>query len=306
MESTGLNEILINVFKQLELLDLLKCRLVCRDWKNLVSKVMIEELVLDCGQIKLDEPIIFSKFINRTKWFKIRTPYKNVIKTKNNSSLDTLSSMFDLINLKRLRINSPIDYNAFEIGNLNKFTNLEQLEIGYYNRQSSAQLYLPNLKTFYFRSNSIGSLQVNSNTLEILSCTDLNQIKLKQPETIKYLEIDHFKENDLADFKNVEYLQIYSVNEPTKENILNSFPNLKRIRILPNYDQEFDYYKNIGDFVKQLLIEKEYSRTNFPEIILESKLIFDYEETIDFYNEDNNSYELLFVEDFCYPLPYDF
>jgi len=299
------DNLLMKIFEQLEISEILKCRLICRRWKDVIGQMMIEELVLDDDKVHLDESIIYRKFTERTQWFNTELPYSNIIKVKKDFDLLSFlqSSILNLNELKRLRINSEIDYNKFKISNLSKYSKLEHLEIGWYNGvDENEELSLPELQTFYFRSIGNPILNLNTPKLHTLSSLDLEQVRLKQRDSIRNLETEFLDEGCLF-FKNVENLMIYDT-KITEKCILDQLINLKRMRINPDDAQSDFYYECIENLVKNLLDEIEIIKRNEIEIILDNRKIIDYFDIIDLSSESDNacaeSFQLLCLEDFNY------
>ena len=267
---------LIEIFKNLGLVDLTRARAVSRRWRVLI----------DCC-VKIDELAIHSETVSDPKnWFHLNKglDLDNVLEldvidrgfTKFNQSIVRLRL---LACLKRLRIvrrgSRGLDGYSVDqlLSRLVKFTALVHLEIEMpfdYCEGWSCSLVHPNLKVL-----SLGnlyefselSIDIDCPRLEVLKCVALfDQFTVTYPETIKQLYNYRFKDwesgaaaspGDLEAFENVELYVCDDIYALDQVNIW-SLPKLKELRVeIADYLWDSDYVQIVQTIVTDLIEKKQ-------------------------------------------------
>lgn len=244
-----------HLFSYLTLYEILKFRLVNKRIYLIVKSYNIKELSVS--------------HLCKDKWFSTNKSIqlRSVI---NFSLLPLLTKTFDnLLNLKYLKINGFKYSKNFKIQDLNKFTELEILQI----EQLHIDSYSP-LDIFSLQALSIKNINTphdrltidtpNLNSLRFygssLSCNSdfsgeaaiENFLVIKHPTSVKFLEIESFCQ-DTAMFSNLEHLElVYSRFlldfDPLK------FKNLKKLTLQStNTVRRFEHLFSLkDDFLKNL------------------------------------------------------
>lgn len=275
--------LLLDIFELCDIKDLFNFRRVCKKWKSLVDRVKIDELVYQNPE-----------FV--TNWYYINKPVKNVLEIgfeslfKSDPKYYLLESCrFGLKSLKRLRIDYPIVGGKFDLKHLNKFVELEHLELLNKHTYGTHTLTLPKLKVFYLYNLRNGILTIDCPNLKVLNCRNgLEVTKIVHKKSIVHLD-NYFFENGLRNFKGVEYLKIHdcmSFENNLKQNFLKHLPNLKELRIRFNksFSTNFDKTK---ETLRDLIGEKK-SLNKKVNIYFEDALLTDTKQ-IDELNEKNYS-----------------
>ena len=215
--------ICFQIFRFLNVHNLFNLRLVCKKFYQSLKVFKICELIFH----NHDSLSLF-----RTNWAFVNQPisqlnslsitYQPLLKAK---------PLFE-INLKRLRINC--EKNKIEINDLNKFHELEHLEMDTFClKTENNKLSLNNLKIltikFFEIKTSIEVDAPNLNSLNI-NCKPSDSIKFNYPLSVKKLQC-HLFIDDFKIFENVEYLNVFSnLNSQTLQTIL-SFLKLEELHI---------------------------------------------------------------------------
>ena len=208
-QQTQFNELPVEMqFKILELLsirDLLKARLVCKLWNDIVSKIKMKELEIkienfinyesdsesengsDAEFNELDDLNEIDKTDKLDKyWYHTKTAIKQKIKIDYRNELN-LHQIEILKQLKRFRLNIQVyeddfkDKYEFKIEHLNEFKNLIQLEIVGCQEFNNGRLVLPNLELIYIEYIDKGELIIESSNLKSINCYyDLDKLKVQR------------------------------------------------------------------------------------------------------------------------------
>ena len=248
-------EMVIHLFRNLNLSELIEKKLVCKLWNDLISThLKITRLVIDLNQRKKDPWWLLSQQVDEYR----EVCHPNLFVSQHRNQI--------LTNLKYLRIQLFDSWDDFNLNDLNGFVQLVQLEV---RCKVSGELIkidwsLPNLEVLNFqfhKTAGVGSLRISIDCKKLKSLfyyEDENDlIELKTPETITTLEGD-FNGWKLAKFKNVE---IYKCH--TRSEIINgwSIPKLPKLKVL-EMCEELEAFKNVLDwpdtvkrFLKQLLAD---------------------------------------------------
>lgn len=169
---------------------------VCKLWHSVVSDIKIEELALIDQDDPLHRQLKHWPFTNR--------PIVNVVFCKFINLLE--SSFLNLKNLKYLLINFDLEptYNQHKI--LYKFPNLENLFLNYI-------------------------FTIDCPRLHTLRCSPLTLMRIKHPETLRFIAVYSFEDN-ILNFKNLEEIEVCDIGQSV--NILEQLPHLKAISINPH------------------------------------------------------------------------
>lgn len=250
------------IFQHLDLIELLKCRLVSKKWKNLIDKIKIRELI-----VSKSTPM----GIRRYCWYHSNRLiyYKNSFHSLNLFSMNV--PMFQNLtkNLKYLNITFDLIQNdqQFNISHLNNFKQLEHLNLCCIEMKESVKLVLPELRILCFDElqdmlsplfeifNS-NILTVDSPKLEILFLNYIEKFELVHYESVKRLQIgsSFIDEQFLNSFTNLEYLQCDHF-QLLSANALNYLPNLKELNC--NYKSSLLMFgENFKEMIKNLLEQK--------------------------------------------------
>lgn len=267
------DENLLNTFKFIDLHELLKLRLVCKKWKNLIAeKIRINELnVVDHFRVcKLNRDKSLSWFgSNRLYDFQ----YLLVYNRERPFSFSFFNSPLFHSNwdgglfykLKYLNLRFKLrrkDYEKF--GLLNNLKNLVHLEIFYLEVNNEMQLSLDNLEIlaiynliikenktplFIISTPKLTKLLLHHFSEDLTNLNYLNLIQFNYPKSLRHLEIEQINVNELARFENLERIDCY--NEEINKNYDDAelFTTLPRLTSLNFIDGTFSTYA-ITEFFK--------------------------------------------------------
>lgn len=255
-------ELKFMILKKLDISDLLNLRTVSKGWKNVISCFNLNE-------------ITYKNEGSTLNWFYVNEPpnYLIIVKRNHLPNYSLLkSSVLNLKNLKRLKIDFSFSNQEFKIELLNSFKLLEQLELNrVYTNDDEKLVYLrlPYLKLIYFNLLYTGHLVLDTPKLKFLYSLykNLDTIELKQPETVCILTIPSYDSN-LIKFENLRCVKLVHTSENLKllENRLDNVYNrtyetiLKHLSNLKEFHIEFkDTYlpsSEIGRFCQRLIKEK--------------------------------------------------
>lgn len=234
------DDLISKIFSYIDIQELLKIRRVNKLWNRLIFELNFEELVIIDGEREYENyefynfrPIRLDRVVstcNQGSWkfFKTETTARQIF-----------------INLRFLKINFLIERDLEKINLFNQLVHLEidHCEELSYVRKNVRTLYLPELKIFKFnnwylddnkkldsfsngkigclnsffgcfndddkveeQAKSICRLIIESKSLKILKCKDINQIRLANPLNLVHLESVKFKDN-VKEFTNLEILK---------------------------------------------------------------------------------------------------
>lgn len=244
-------EIVLMIFNHIHIIDLLKCKRVNKRFNHLICQIKFKELVL-----KRPEGIDFNEKFNC--WYHsfkpinlkntIIVPWKNNIY---NYFFNFRSFIKTFSQLKKLKINLMCqDFCLYQVNNFPNLENLQvdnQIEIG-----ENLELILPNLKILHLGFIDY-QLKINSNCLNILSCFELDDVCILNPETVTNLEIE------------TDRLKILS---------LKKFSNLKVFKVNDFSWLNDDFLDNLPATIKQVHLNYPYQNLN-GVLIEKAKLIFE-------------------------------
>ena len=278
------NECLYEIFKYLNLRDVISCRTVSKRFKSISDLIKFKQLIV-CdiiGELK-------------NMWFQDKSRpinYMNAINFQTFQRVQTFRSSFNLKHtLERLHIRK-YDGKSFELPNLAGFNNLQELDID--SRISNVHLTLELPKLRMFRLTRMHReldqyLHLKTPTkLEILNSECLRQLEIDHPESIKQLKTYWVVEEELtqlAAMKNLEYLQIrgLSMKIIQLKDILSVFKNLKYLQ----FDNFYDVYNvYLKDYLKNVLVQKDaLKRPNF-KLYLEGVELIDSRMVDEYYSSE--------------------
>lgn len=259
------DELLSLIFQHLDLIDLYHCRLVDRRFKFFIDDVQLTELIIQNPLINYS---IFKKhktlFKNKSNW---RHSNRSISK-RNTLRLNDLKQLerfpFNLDRLKRLLINIEFKNEHFQL--INKFKNLEQLEIKQIN--ISHQLLI----------NSNDDFSLSLTKLKVLALLDgcLNfKISMNLPNLTIFdggkIDLDLFRLLNLNVFKNSQSFAINQTNKfnssklafikfkfnlDLNEHFLDSFPNLKELYINLTHIYNRAYFVLVNSTMNRLIDQR--------------------------------------------------
>lgn len=248
------------ILKQLNIQDLLSCRLVSKGFKAYIEKIKPTELI-----VHKENGISEKDAIN---WYDSTEAInlENRICITNISSIE--SSPFNLTNLRNLKIDHFASSHSFDLTILNQFDKLERLEIekvvlNTTKNDGDILLTFPNLRSLVILIESDSTrklLIIDAVKLETYKCGfHLRSVKLLHPTSVKHLAVADFDKEDLECFKAVEYLACNSVFSRLSKNIFEQLPKLKEIHY--NYQGIFvDYvYQNLKPNMDALIPQRKWS-----------------------------------------------
>ena len=315
-------ELHLRIFRQLGLSDLMSLRLVCKKFEYIVRGLKIRELVFVKNENFLESISNhfneFSEFwftLNETKDLRAIFSFSRYLL----SSSFFLGGPFNVRSLKRLSIYSLNDAQRIQLEDINRFQQLQELEIGF-DRQTHKDLgakqvlSLPNLKALqivsYYNQNGIEidapnlwALKLPNNLQEKDFKTsgivfdnlknDISSLQFKHPGSIRFLTTSHMAEHQNYDakFSKVEYLQrkfSYVELEP----ILAKFPNLRRLNLLGDFLLGF----SIKEFIRIANLVSALQKPNLKVYFLDIEISNDRKLIADF-KFHNDAFEKTFATD---------
>ena len=274
-------EVICMILKWLDYCDLLACEQTCELWNHFVKALGRTRLEI-VKELRVNYKV---PKIRPRKWFFLDSEQQVPSKALRMKDLNfEVPENSFLIRLKHLRICDPrlrhscphnVDEPLLnEVKFLNRFVNLEMLEISRFRFHEDYTLNLPNLK--YLAIHHPGSdLIVNCpkltsfQTKERLKCGN-GEIQFLFPETITHVYLNSYW-TGFEECKNLQHLSMNSShfsNESEKPEysptyLLNSFPKLAEISLRPGND----YTSNRKSFLELLKTKQKLGRTDL-------KLIF--------------------------------
>ena len=254
-------ELYQEIFEYLDIEELLNIRLVNKKCKEIIQHFKIRELIFDAS-FKYKYNWYFS---NRS------TLMNNVIKESKLFMLK--NSLFNLEFLRRLKIDCLKDNSKISLKDINKlFIHLHQLDIYLYfcTKNENRLLDLPNLQILTLAiSNSCYEqnykLRVNAPKLHVLELdSQLRFVDFEHPLTIKHLKQNGDFYFNLRAFKNLEYIEFFSLKnyyfKQIKIDLLKMFPNLKYLLL------ELDNYSILSTILEKSVEKKRELNVYFKSI----------------------------------------
>lgn len=240
------DQLLICIFKNLDILSLRKCRLVCKNFRSL------------CDQIEPTE-VIAADLIRKSKDFWFHT--NDQIDFQNTIKIDAFKN-FKLSleqKLKHLVLSVNCE-KKFDFEFLNEFTELEHFYLEFYlrNLKSNQKLELPKLSIFQIIIHPFDSdkdrrskrLELNAPQLTTLTCLGVSffHLDLNDPKTVKHLLIDEYG-SKVESFVNLEHFQcndILTGSSVFNVDILEILTELKKLSLNFDFFDETTYDMIIG------------------------------------------------------------
>ena len=252
-------EVKTMILKQVNIEDLLSCRLVSKKFKAYIDNIKPTELIVEKKNRGLKDGI---NWYNSTELIN----FKNRMFITNISSIE--SSPFNLTNLRNLKIDHFASSHSFDLTILNQFDKLERLEIekvvlNTTKNDGDILLTFPNLRSLVILIESDSTrklLIIDAVKLETYKCGfHLRSVKLLHPTSVKHLAADLFYKEDLECFKAVEYLALNCVFSRLPENIFEQLQKLKEIHY--NYHGIYvDHdYQNLEPNMDSLIAQRKWS-----------------------------------------------
>ena len=255
------------ILKQLNIQDLLSCRLVSKGFKAYIEKIKPTELI-----VHKENGISEKDAIN---WYDSTEAInlENRICITNISSIE--SSPFNLTNLRNLKIDHFASSHSFDLTILNQFDKLERLEIekvvlNTTKNDGDILLTFPNLRSLVILIESDSTrklLIIDAVKLETYKCGfHLRSVKLLHPASVKHLAADDFDDEDLECFEAIEYLACNSDISSLPPNIFEKLPKLSEIHY--NYQGIYipNDYKFLEPNMDALIAQREWSNKQYVRI----------------------------------------
>ena len=270
-------ESLCEVFKNLNLEELIKCRLANKYWYSIINDL-----------VKVKRLVVGRNY--SSKWYFTNELIKEEIECCHFSLFLTQYKRSFLANLNYLFINPA--YSNFDINIVNLFTQLVHFEtIVGYKLNAINNLNLPNLQVFSFYTElGSGNLTINCPKLKVLyykNCHRKENLDIKHPNSITHLETCVYDEK-LKMLKNIEYLitdNYKAIDESTLSNIL----NLKEFHFNRNIDSlilDLNYNPNKFNYLKDrfrlFMNQKRSLRMNSLKVFFLGIQFFENEDEINF------------------------
>ena len=252
------NELLPFIFRYLGLVDLTRCRLVCRKWKFFVDEQKVQELAIIKNEALLnDDWYSTNKKVNEANVISL-----DLFETGCFLRFKRQLMRFEmLMNLKRLKVCLRTIVHAEFFSSLNHFAKLEILQLESVQLREHQTINHQNLKVIYvyyiFNDLIEMELEIDCPNCEILHFTDcFHYLTIKNPESIRHLSgVYQYYNNrvvDLSPFVNLEYLEFGNLSE-LNANFLAKLPKLKVFKC--GYDDEDLIDRELYFISKDVLIE---------------------------------------------------
>lgn len=248
-------EMLCEIFKHLDLEELLKKRSVCKLWNSLIGSMKVERLNVDLTYRSHKDW--------GAAWYETRRPQleRDICDPE---LLMALCKKPILSNIKYLKINDPpqvsFEFMGFDFNDLNAFQQLVQLDLR--TNDQHLTLNLPNLQIFsLMKSNDEYSLKLNCPKLRVLRYYEpraANKLVIENSDTIRSLDTSMFGAK-LTRFKNVEILRCASPDPAFLDESIFKLKKLKTLHLnvpLARAANEyvppslFDMVKGLEEFMK--------------------------------------------------------
>lgn len=259
------SEIFCVIFKNLDLVSLIRMRRVCKAWKFLIDNIGLKELNL---VKKRDENL--REDYGRNKLF-----FNNL-----DQAIELVKKRFKIMNLKYLNIVGELDLNALVVNFFCELSKLEILKINIFRFQTCEAFNLPSLMTFQCITAHGLSTSIEQPKVTIIA-KDLKNVSIQyglryfnfsDPLKIENLEIVKCEMELLWGFENLEQLTLFnSVLCIDFRFVLRFLPNLKFFYIIKEqgpFSQFVDPDKTVA--MIDFLIEEKFSLNR-----LDLKIYFD-------------------------------
>lgn len=233
-----LSPILPLIFKQMNLLALLKCKLVNRDFRKLSEQIELNEVIV-CDEIQK----------SKDHWFHTNDQIDFSRSIGIGLFQLSLSKSFFKLNQNLKRLYLSVDYDRrFNFEFLNNFIQLEQLGIEFCSEKNLTRdqvINLSNLKILQLHkefstiitSQNQHKIKLTAPELFALSCSNdsLEYLELAETKTVKHLQTDRYL-NVIESYKCLESFQCNDIPctdrwENRFKNILNISDSLKRLNL---------------------------------------------------------------------------
>ena len=266
-----------NIFECLSLRELVKCRAVSRQFKSYADQAVaaVDELIVgDCFTPK------------DTNWHQTDRSYnlKNLISWEAFASVE---SSFKLSGqLKFLHIH--LSYADLDFDVLNAFTQLVHLEIELWAKNSGPKkLNLPNLQVLYI-SGVWNSYVLNTPSLVILVCGEIEGIQVEHPETIRRLDCDcRAEENPLAQFKNLAVLKCRWARDNLEGLFLSHWKDLKEMDLsMPFKWSDKAAFGKFRSSLASLVRQKRVLKREELKMYLQDVTLIDAKQMVDYETSD--------------------
>lgn len=234
------DEMILVIFSKFESLNhLLRLRLVCRRFRNIINSVRLDSLNIkfdDPNGLYIKERIDDDYMLSRKLAIKFRTSNLEYYKS---DLMKTILAKLKSLSIRKLMINHfKIKWKNLE-ASLNQLKQLEFLQIKEMKLKTKDKtLYLPNLKTFIVLKFQYSQLTLDApklNRLYFFVYGDINYnlndaLKILYPNTITHLAVRNISK--ISQFVNLKYLYVQS----SYFEIGNLFEkNLEEIHVNINY-----------------------------------------------------------------------
>lgn len=212
------------ILKNLNVNELLSCRLVCKLFKGLVDQIKIKSLAIFKEENAFSyKPSPYGPFAGEDYILQFHNETEHqafACQTLKSSSLRTLNAL-NLSQLRQLIINRIEIRGRSGFEAINRLDQLEYLEISLFHLYCNLEITLPNLRTFKTHD-SVGptnyQLRLSTPSLTTLqtvcfqTCTQMgpNKLKFSRPETLKRLIVRDCDRNMVENFRNLEYFECHS------------------------------------------------------------------------------------------------
>ena len=221
------------IFDFLELQDLLRCRLVCRQFKTYAEGTRVRELVVN--------------------WSTLRNWYQTdrLINCNNSISITAFPSVrssplrLDQLRFLCIYMDGPANA-ALHIENVNQFQALVHLEVKFDRRcKHSVTLRLPNLRLLNVRSfRPQPSYILATPNLDVLACNLIDEVEHPRAAQVRQLKCDYISDNRLAGFTGLERLKLRCKGQNLSGLSLSNWTVLKELSITYSDSNLRDEFKD--------------------------------------------------------------
>lgn len=247
------------IFDNLSLYALARCRSVCRLFKLYAEQTEVRELFV------YDE-LLADKIPGYTK-----KRYKGYQTDKRFKSRDSISYKgFASLNPSQFRLNQRLKFLCIDVYPLvdsledrhlaldlnfeliNCYEKLIYLEIpwGFAKTENCRkELNLPNLEVFRCLQLFCQPLVLKTPKLQELRCDAIEYFQLEHAETIRKLECNYMSATAMTVFKNLEVFDCVSIIDPLDPELLSVWPNIKEL----NFNVEYLDHENYPELRRTLI-----------------------------------------------------
>lgn len=250
------------IFDFLDADELIRCKIVCKNWKTLIDKYdRFKEIILrDNGE-------------SSNSWFftfkSIDPKYIVHCKKPNLFNYKTFSQHF--VNLKKFKSNLRLD---FDLEQLNAMTKLEHIELDNdlnLNRKMTL-LYLSNLEIFKINKLS-GKLQIDSIRLRVLCVHDMTNIEIHNPDTVNHIYLNTSYNTNFSKFSHLESLSIRNIIKLDKKIMFKLPAKIKSLHFYNPYHTN-DMRRLFNDISNMLVHEMILADELKVKIYFQGKILF--------------------------------